>query len=351
MRGLPYNVKVSLEKARDASLLAVEIYNKPAVRFKSGGFISLMIIAWTALFHAVFFKRKIKPFCKGSNGRFLKSGDDYKYWDLEECLKEYFLSQTENPVRKNLEFFIPLRNRIEHKSLPEIDSDIFGECQAMLLNFDEFIENEFGSKYCIRESLSFSLQLFPSRESLSTAVSKNPLTKPIVNFIHSYRSTISTEVFESNRYSFKAFLIQVANHQNRNALPVQFVNYDKLDENQKSELGKFVAMVKFREVEVLNVDKLKTGAVVEMVQKALGNPKISRANKEVDKFNFDTHTRCWRKYKVRPPSKSKTPHLTDNKYCFYDKLHNDYSYTQVWVQFLIEKMKDENEYDSLYQKG
>jgi hypothetical protein len=55
MRGLPIKVKEHIEKARDSAILAVEIYNKPAVKFKSGGYISLMIIAWSSLFHAVFF--------------------------------------------------------------------------------------------------------------------------------------------------------------------------------------------------------------------------------------------------------------------------------------------------------
>jgi hypothetical protein len=115
-------------------------------------------------------------------------------------------------------------------------------------------------------------------------------------------------------------------------------------------LGKFVAMVKFKEVEVGNIDKLKTGAVVKLVQLALGNPKVSHINKEVEKFNFDTHARCWKKYYVRPHSKSKDPQLTNTTYCFYDRLHNDYSYTKAWVQFLIEKMKDEGEYQSLFVK-
>lgn len=67
-------------------------------------------------------------------------------------------------------FSIPLRNKIEHKSLPQIDPDLFAECQAMLLNFDKILELEFGLDYCIRESLSFSLQLFPSLENLAAAV-------------------------------------------------------------------------------------------------------------------------------------------------------------------------------------
>lgn len=61
-RGLPLNVKLCLDKALDSALLSVETYNKPAVKFKSGGYIVLMCIAWTSLFHAIFFKRGIKPF-------------------------------------------------------------------------------------------------------------------------------------------------------------------------------------------------------------------------------------------------------------------------------------------------
>jgi hypothetical protein len=350
MRGLPNNVKISLEKARDAALLAVEIYNKPAVKFKSGGYITMMTIAWTALFHAIYFRKKIKPFYKGDNGRYKIRENDYYYWELDECLRNHFGNNTMNPVRVNLEFFIPLRNKIEHKSLPELDSNIFGECQALLLNFDEFIEREFGEKFCLRESLSFSLQLFPSKDNISKVISHNPTTKPIINFIENYRSSVSTESFESNKYSFKAFLIQVSNHQSKDALPIQFVHYDKLTEDQKGELGKFVAMVKYKEVGISNVDKLKSGEVVELVQKALGSIKIQKGKASIAKFNADTHTRCWKKYKVRPDSKSKQPHLTTTDYCVYDKPHKDYLYTAKWVDLLTEKMKNEEEYSSLYKK-
>lgn len=37
-RGLPLNVKLCLDKALDSALLSVETYNKPAVKFKSGGY-------------------------------------------------------------------------------------------------------------------------------------------------------------------------------------------------------------------------------------------------------------------------------------------------------------------------
>lgn len=348
MKGLPRATKSALEKARDSALLAVEVYNKPAVKFKSGGYISLMVIAWTALFHALFFKRKRKPFYKKENGRYVKIEGDFKYWELDECLRQYYTTDTGNPVRKNMEFFIPLRNRIEHRSMPELDASIFGECQSMLLNFDEMLEKEFGKKYCLRESLSFSLQLFPSSESLVDAVKHSPETKPVVDFIQQFRSTISPDVTASSKYAFKAFLIQVANHKSEHALPIQFVHYDKLSEEEKSQLGRLVTMVKFKEVPVSNLNTIKAGEVAKKVQQGLGNPQILRNGKQVDKFNLDTHTRCWRKYKIRPPGDSSKPQETDWNYCIYDKMHNDYGYTQAWVDFLIEKLKNKKEFEALY---
>ena len=158
MRGLPKQVKAFLNKATDSALLAVETYNKPAVKFKSGGYIVLMCIAWTALFHAIFIKKKIKPLYKEKNGRYKKVNGDFQYWELKTCVAKYFAEN--NPIRKNIEFFIPLRNKIEHKFLPQLDANIFAECESLLLNFDKIIENEFGVQYCLRETLSFVLLVF-----------------------------------------------------------------------------------------------------------------------------------------------------------------------------------------------
>jgi len=102
-RGLPKSVKKCLEKSVDSALLAVETYNKPAVKFKSGGYIVLMVISWTSLFHAIFFKQKKKPFYK-TNNRFDKKDGDYCYWELSTCLKEYFKTDTNNPIRKTFNF-------------------------------------------------------------------------------------------------------------------------------------------------------------------------------------------------------------------------------------------------------
>jgi len=350
MRGLPRAVKGALQKSRDSALLAVEIYNKPAVTFKSGGYITLMVISWTSLFHAIFFLRKVKPYYRKPNGYFERVDGEYRYWELGECLKQYYGNDTNNPIRKNLEFFIPLRNKIEHRSLPELDPSIFGECQAMLLNFDEMLEKEFGPKHCVRQSLSFALQIYPSAENLAEAVKRNRSTKAAAEFVESYRSSLSPEIHGNSRYSFKAFLIQVANHESKDVLPIQFIHYDKLTEVQREALAPFNVMVKYKQPPIANAETMPPGIVAKKVQSALGNPKILRGKKEIDKFNLGWHTKCWRHFKIRPPRKSDNPEQTTTRYCIYDKRHDDYNYTEEWVGFLIDKFRDEKAYDDLFSK-
>jgi len=347
VKGYPRVVKESLEKARNSALLAVEVYNKPAVSFKSAAYITLMVIAWTAFFHAVFFNRKIKPYRRRDNGRFDRVDGEPRHWDLKECLQNYYGDDTGNPVRKNLEFFIPLRNKIEHRYLPELDPSIFGECQSMLLNLDDYLEHEFGSRWCIRQCLSFALQMYPTSENLSEAVKRNRAARDTVEFIRQYRSTLDPGIHTSGKYAFKAFLIQVANHPSQDALAIQFMNYEKLTEQEKADVDKFVIAVKYKQPPIANADTIRARDVCKRVQAEFGNPKVARGSKQIDKYNLGWHVKCWAHFKIRPSSGSAKPEQTDTKYCIYDKRHNDYGYTNEWVSLLIEKFKDNKLYEAL----
>lgn len=339
-------LRAYVDKARDSALLAVEVYNKPGISFRTSAYVALMVIAWTALLHAVFLRAEKKPYYKGKSGKYIKVDGDLKHWELGECVAQYWHAEPHNPVRQNLEFFIPLRNKIEHRYLPELDGSLFGECQALLLNFDELIGQQFGKSWQIRESLSFSLQLFPSGDSFAQAVKKNKDLAGIKKFIDDYRGMLGADVAGSSQYAFKAFLVQVANHNTPDTLPVQFFHHDKLTEEQKQEFEKFTIAVKLKEGGV-HPGLRKAGVVTAQVQQALGNPKVQRGGVQADKFNAHAHTCCWRHYKVRPQGGAAKPEDTDKKYCYYDHAHKDYLYTEAWVAFLVEKMKSEAEFKKI----
>lgn len=263
MRGEPEIVKQLLRKAKDSALLAIEFYNKPAVSFKSEGFITMMCIAWASLFHAYFFKNKIKPYyrksSKGKRPRFEKTKEklpngniieDYKWWELTECLRQYFKDKNDG-VRKNLEFFSWLRNLIVHRNLPELDASLYAECQANILNFNNFLINEFGEKHRIDFMLSFSLQMFQQPTNFLEAskdVLKKKGAKEIVEFIKCFRSSLSDDIFSSPDYAFKAVLIQVKNHESKDALALRFINEKDLTEEQKEQF-KNIGFVLIKEKE------------------------------------------------------------------------------------------------------
>ena len=164
-------VQALLQKARESAILAINIYNSPGTTFRSSGYIVLMNIAWTSLFHAIFERDSIKYFHRDSKNRrkYVRIDGEIKAWELSYCAKEYFKNNLGSPVYKNILFFIGLRNKIEHRFIPEIDSFIFGECQSYLMNFEEILTGEFGAKYALADSLLFALQYskFKTDEQLS----------------------------------------------------------------------------------------------------------------------------------------------------------------------------------------
>ena len=263
MRGEPVIVKQLLQKAKDSALLAIEFYNKPAVSFKSEGFITMMCIAWTSLFHAYFFKNKIKPYYKKNENSKRSRYDtipieladggkikENKWWELSKCLNNFYKSESNNPVRKNLEFFYKIRNMIEHRNNPELDPNLYAECQANILNFNNFLKEHFGDKHKMDYMLSYTIQMFNSNKNFFEAT-KSELKKKnaleIVEFIKSFRTSLSSEVFESPEYAYKAVLIQVKNHESKDTLPLKFINEKDLTDEQKEQLKDMMGVVLTKE--------------------------------------------------------------------------------------------------------
>ena len=153
-------VQQHLLKAREATLAAVENYNRPVTSFRTRIFVLLMTVAWTSYFHAVFYDKKVKPwYVKSGHGRgtrYCRVDGDPKHWELSKCVKEYW-GNRHPPSRKNIEFFLELRNKIEHRYYPELDPALYGECQAMLMNFEDLLVNEFGTDMALLDEVGVAL--------------------------------------------------------------------------------------------------------------------------------------------------------------------------------------------------
>lgn len=333
---LPIKVERLVIKARESAMLALDIYNRPATVFKTEGFSVMMIIAWTALLHAIFEKRGIS-YIYYKNGKPEIIDGETKAWDLSKCLLEFFGSST-TAIKKNLEFFIGLRNKVEHRYVPDIDPHVGGECQALILNFDELLTSEFGDFYALRECLAVPLQTSVLRTSSQLEAMKKLQGKQydkIVEYIDAFRDELSDEIYQDLKYSFRVFLIpKVGNHKESSDLAFEFIKYDPNNKSEMEAIHKQVTLIREKKVPVANQGKLKPKDVAELVSNQLGQP-----------FNVHNHTQAWKKYRVRKPGK--TPEGCDTKYCQFDEAHKDYVYTMDWVKFLVKRLSDEKEYESV----
>lgn len=146
-----------LDDSIDNAMLAVEIYNKPRLNGRLKSYIVHMNIALTKLFQAYFHKEGIKYFYKDKRGIYIRVDGEKKAWELKTCIDKYKLLSI--GVEDNLKFFIGLRNKIEHTYLDctDLEIKIFGECQSLLYNYENFLISHFGRSYAINTSLPFAL--------------------------------------------------------------------------------------------------------------------------------------------------------------------------------------------------
>lgn len=330
-----------LEKSRESAIQAVASYNLPGTPFRSGNYIVLMVIAWTSLLHAIFHDEGKKPYYrKNKAGHFERVDGEPKTWDLSKCIKEYWKGK-KTPVTENLKFFIKLRNKIEHRSMPELDPMIYGHCQSLLLNYEDLLTEKFGDRYALNESLAFALQFSRNRSPEQLGAMREQLreeAEDIADFLDSFHLNLSTDITQTLEYCFQVFLIpNVKNNPTSEALPVEFVPYDPEDPDQQEALEKHQALVKEKQVPVVNPGKYRPSHVVDEVSEAIA-PKY---------FNMHDHTQAWKHFEVRPPTNSERPEDCKTKYCQWDDVNRTHIYTQDWVNLLIEKMANDEEYEEI----
>lgn len=324
--------KLTLESSIDSALLAVEIYNKPRTPFRVEGFITQMIMAWTRLFHSHFHNTiGSKYYYKNSNGRYQTIDGEKKSWELKTCITKH--GGIPASVKSNLNFFIKLRNKIEHRHIDrdEVGIMIFGECQALLYNYENILIDFFGEEYALNESLSFSIQFSRLRKKSQLEASKKLLSKEIKelkSFIETYRHSLTDDVFNTQEYSIKLIQVPKITNTNRNDLAIEFVNWNSVSETDRENYDKITTIIKDKVVkkEAINPGKRKPSDVIEKV-----NSEISFV------INHYDHRCLYCCFQIRPANGNDIddPFDTNINYCHYDEVHDDYVYQDEWAELII----------------
>jgi len=335
MRQPRWNAMV--QASSDEALLAVELHNRPDTHRSFEAFTVHMHLAWLYLLQARCGRDGVSYHYFREVGRVRRY--DYvdgerKCWDLAKHARERWPDPAE-PVRANLEFFIGLRNKIEHRFARHQDALALAtaaHAHALLINFDAELRNEFGQTWSLATRLRFPIFVgsFSNDGEAALRTLRATLPASLRQYIARFESGLSENVLSDERFQLRLCLMSVTGPATSDALPLQFVRWDDLSPEQQAAMAdagrRGTVVVRNRLQAVANHGRLKPRQATRLVQARI--PFV---------FNLHHFHEAYLKLKVRPAGNSKHPEVTNTDYCVYDEAHRDYTYEMRYVELLVRK--------------
>lgn len=326
--------KLTLEASRDEALLAVDLYNQPSRARRLEGFFVHMHLAWLYLFQARYQRDGLGYFYRKANGRYEKIDGERKTWDLAQFVRADWLAENE-PVRKNLELTIALRNKIEHRFEDSTALATAGYAQALLVNYDAELRDTFGVEHSLGESLRFPVFVGAlTRDGAARmAAAQQRLPKKISKFLTEFQAPLNSSVVNDPRYEFRLNLLPKTGPKTDADLALSFVRADDLTVEQKDILANLdkagMVIVRDQIREVANADKMKPTAAADAIEAEIP-------------FRFSVYShfpRAWQALGARPKAGDAHPERTRTDLCVFDKPHNDYLYTTAFVDAVVARVR------------
>ena len=318
------------------ALTAVELHNSPLAPRPLESFFVHMHVAWLYLLHAEFQSKGVDHHYRElGTRRYVRVDGDKKSWDLEKCIAQRW-PNTADPVRKNLELTVKLRNKIEHRWERGLMVAAYGFTQALTINYEQELVSAFGAEYSIadRVHLPVALSTFSREGVAALAKAQKLLPKPLRDFFIDYRSGLSDEVLSDKQFEFRIEIIQKRTPRTEADLAVEFVRLDDLTNEEREA---YEGLEKTGRVIIR--DKLVPGPDD---RDWLSPKEISAAVQDRLGWRFGSSAefpRAWRYFNVRPGTDAigDERKKTISKFCRFDKRYESYSYTPEFVNLLIEE--------------
>ena len=191
--------KKLVEKSKEAFIMAIEIYNKPSIKYRVEGFSFFICNAWELMLKA--------HLINISGDRSIYYADNpNRTITLELCIRNIFTND-KDPLRRNLEKIIELRNTGTHYIIEEYEMVYIPLFQACVFNFIEKMQafhNVDMTEIVPRNFLTLTV----SMASLDTDEIRAKYPDEIADKLLSLNETLSPIIDESNA----RFAIRVDHH-------------------------------------------------------------------------------------------------------------------------------------------
>jgi hypothetical protein len=330
-----YQLQASKAEAR----LAVDLHNRSGENRRLEAFIVHMSMAWLKLLQACYDQdeREKDLYLRGTNGRRQRTAEgDWLMKPLQRLLSEAY-SDTD-PTRRNVEFFLGLRHKIEHRHDRDVAILVAGKAQAIVLNYERELVRMFGVGEGLSDELRFPIFLSTitddAVESLKTVRART--SRAIVDYIQDFDAALEPGIASSDAYDFRVVLIPQLGPKSEADVAMTFVRLDELEPDQRAGVENAMTIIREKQVPVSNLGALKPGQVATEVQQQL----------EL-RFSTSDHTRCWQHYGVRPAQGAEHPERTKSEFCRWDEAFEQYTYTKTWIAYLVRRLGEPAEHSAV----
>jgi len=163
---IQHYITALLEKSEEAYLLALEIINKPTIKYRTEGFCFFICNAWELLLKAFIIKRE-----NNVNAINFKRNPNQTL-GLQECMENVFTSTTDY-TKANLNYIREIRNKSTHSFLPEYDFKFSPVFQRCVSNYNNFFNKHF-SDYPLNNQITAFVALSNLPDAKHSTLALNP---------------------------------------------------------------------------------------------------------------------------------------------------------------------------------
>lgn len=332
----PARWRNTLRAAIDEATLAVRLYNDSGSARAFESFVVHIHLAWLYLLHARFDRDGIDIRYRRIDNprRFVTIDGEHKRWELAKCVAERWINP-DDPVRRNIEFFVALRNRVEHRHAalaPNLALAVGGHAQALLLNYEDELVATFGKGFSLAHILRFPVFVgtFTAEGEQALVRMRNQLPADLRRFIAEYHSGLPDSTASDPRFELRLRVVLELAQRQGNALSMQFTRWDDMTDEERAavaELGRRgQTVVREQSRPVVGLGLLRPQDAQQKVAVGI-------------QYRFTSHhfLRAWQIKAIRPEKGAAHPERTDEKYCMYNALSRSYGYTEAWVKYLIKQ--------------
>ena len=300
-----------IEKSKEAFVMAIEIYNKPTIKYRVEGFSFFICNAWELMLKA----HMINKF--GENSIYYKDNPK-RTITLENCIQK-ILTNEKSPLHRNLLKIIELRNTSTHFITEEYEMIYIPLFQACVLNFVEKMQ----------EFHQVDMTEVVPQNFLTLAVSMKSLDENIIRV--KYPEEIAERILDTN-----SSLAPMINENNQSfAIKIEHYHYLTKDKNKATS---FVHVDKTAEAGVKIIKELKDPSNTHKYTMKTALKEINRQlqkegiDLKINSYHFDLFNKVFG--------------LKENeRYCYIHKIYAQpsYSYSMQAIELIVGEIKKDSE--------